>query len=136
MLRRGLTSIPTRSGEVEEGVKKRRVEPSELIGAKVADNRPGEEDELKIVEEKVRLPTHNGEEEMRKMAAHLMKGIYLRVEEEKAELVKGKAELDNKVARLKANLAKEGKQLEALKASQKVEINELTAETRKMYGRW
>ncbi|KAF6169070.1 hypothetical protein GIB67_038567 [Kingdonia uniflora] len=98
--------------------KKRRVEPSELIGTKVTENRPGEEDELKTVEERVMFATRNGEEEMSKIVARLMKGICLGMLEKKAKLEKGKTELEKKVARLKADLAKEGKRLEVLKASQ------------------
>ncbi|KAF6167351.1 hypothetical protein GIB67_043212 [Kingdonia uniflora] len=58
---------------------------------------------LKEVEERARLTAHNGEEEMSKM------GICLGVEEEKAELRNGRIELEKNVARLKADLIKEGK---------------------------
>ncbi|KAF6150823.1 hypothetical protein GIB67_020906 [Kingdonia uniflora] len=114
MLKCGSTSGTTGGGEVEGGAKRR-----------------SEEDELKVVEDKAKPTVCNGEEEMSKMATRLMKGIRFGVEEEKAELLKGKAKLEKKVAHQKAILAKEGKQLEALKASQEVEINELTVEARK-----
>ncbi|KAF6140752.1 hypothetical protein GIB67_035179 [Kingdonia uniflora] len=119
MLKRGSTFGAVGSGEVEGEAKKRRADPSsELIGMKVAENRPGEEDELKVVENRARL------------AAHLMKGICLRMEE-KAELEKGKVELEKKVAHLKTDLAKEGKRLDSVKAAQELEISELTVETGK-----
>ncbi|KAF6148610.1 hypothetical protein GIB67_042569, partial [Kingdonia uniflora] len=60
------------------------------------------------------------------LAARLMKGICLGVEEENAELKKGKVELEKNIAQLKVDLIKEGKWLEALKASEVVEINMFT----------
>ncbi|KAF6154435.1 hypothetical protein GIB67_028327 [Kingdonia uniflora] len=63
-------------------------------------------------------------------AARLMKGICPGVEEKKAKLKRKKVKLERNVARLKYDLSKEGKRLEALRASQVVEINKLQAETR------
>ncbi|KAF6163271.1 hypothetical protein GIB67_025135 [Kingdonia uniflora] len=97
MLKRGSTSGTTGSGEVEEEVKKRRVDPSiKLIGVKVAENRPGEEDELKAVEDRARLVARKGVDEISKVAARLMKGICLGMEEEKVELETKKTELEKK----------------------------------------
>ncbi|KAF6175849.1 hypothetical protein GIB67_003337 [Kingdonia uniflora] len=62
--------------------------------------------------------------------AHLVKGIWLRVEEEKSDLMKVKVELENQVARAKANALKEEKKLEALKASHAVAIGHLEAKAR------
>ncbi|KAF6135252.1 hypothetical protein GIB67_035323, partial [Kingdonia uniflora] len=70
------------------------------------------------------------EKKKKRRAASLMKGICLRIEEERAELKKKKAELERRIARLKSDLSKEGKRLEALKASQVVKINKLRAEER------
>ncbi|KAF6176945.1 hypothetical protein GIB67_027745 [Kingdonia uniflora] len=67
---------------------------------------------------------------MSKMAARLMKGIYLGVEEEIAELKRKKVKLERNIARLKFDSSKEGKRLEPLKASQVVEVNKLQAEAR------
>ncbi|KAF6144760.1 hypothetical protein GIB67_016834 [Kingdonia uniflora] len=105
MLKRGSTSRTTGSGDVEGGAKKIRVDPSsKLIRAKVAENRPGVEDELKVVEDRVRLAARKGVEEMNKMAARLMNGICLGIEGEKVNLKSGKAELKKEVARLKSDL--------------------------------
>ncbi|KAF6158301.1 hypothetical protein GIB67_022381 [Kingdonia uniflora] len=81
MLKRGSTSGTIWSGEVEGKAKKRRVDPSsELIGAKVVENRPGVEDELKAVEEMTRLVARNGEEEMNKMVTQKLEISELTVE--------------------------------------------------------
>ncbi|KAF6140224.1 hypothetical protein GIB67_000272 [Kingdonia uniflora] len=79
---------------------------------------------------KARLAALHGEEEMGRMGARLMKEICLGVEEERTELKRKKVELKRNVARLKSNLSKEGKRMEALKASQIVEINKLQAEAK------
>ncbi|KAF6158323.1 hypothetical protein GIB67_022403 [Kingdonia uniflora] len=77
-----------------------------------------------------RLAALHGEEKMCKMAARLMKGICLVVEDEGAELNRKKVELKRNVAQLKTDLLKEGKWMEALRALQVVEINNLHAEVR------
>ncbi|KAF6172214.1 hypothetical protein GIB67_024836 [Kingdonia uniflora] len=110
------------SGEV--GEKRRRVE-SEMLGLNVIEDRPMVDDDWKEVEEKSRLAALHGEEEMNIMAARLMKGICLGVEEERAELNRKKVKLKRSVARLKSDLTNEGNRLEAMKASQVVEINKL-----------
>ncbi|KAF6153891.1 hypothetical protein GIB67_023668 [Kingdonia uniflora] len=112
MLNRGLTSGTTGSGEVEGAAEKRRADPpSQLTRAKATEDRLGEEDELKVVEDGAKLTVRNGEDEMIKMTACLLKIIGLGVVEEKIELKEGKAELKMKVARLKADLVREGKRL-------------------------
>ncbi|KAF6134107.1 hypothetical protein GIB67_013504 [Kingdonia uniflora] len=113
MLKRLLTSGPTGSSKA---LKKRRVEPSEMSGMKVIKDRPIVEDDLKEVEEKARLAALHGEKEMRKIVTHLMKGICLGDEEERAELKWKKVNLERNVARLKTDMHKEIKQMEALKA--------------------
>ncbi|KAF6159497.1 hypothetical protein GIB67_032268 [Kingdonia uniflora] len=61
-------------------------------------------------------------------AARLIKEICLGVEDERTELKRQKSELERSVTRSKNDLVKEGKRLEALKASQEVEINRLQME--------
>ncbi|KAF6170344.1 hypothetical protein GIB67_043034 [Kingdonia uniflora] len=70
------------------------------------------------------------QEETELEATRLMKGICLRVEEERAELKRKKVELKRNVAQLKIYLLKVGKWMETLKASQVVEINNLHAKVR------
>ncbi|KAF6134362.1 hypothetical protein GIB67_005754 [Kingdonia uniflora] len=101
-----------------------------MSGMKDVEDRPVIDDDLKEVEEKAKLAAPHGEEEMSKMAAHLMKGICLGVEEERADLKGKKVELERNVARLKTNLLMVGKRMEALKALQVVEINNLHTEGR------
>ncbi|KAF6148055.1 hypothetical protein GIB67_024230 [Kingdonia uniflora] len=125
MLKRPSAFGTTKSGKA--GEKRRWVKP-EMSGVKVIEDRPVVEDDWKEVEVKARLAALHGEEEMSRMAARLMKGICLGVEEERVELKRKKVELERNVAQLKFDLSKEGKQLEALKASQVVEINKLQAE--------
>ncbi|KAF6141581.1 hypothetical protein GIB67_023753 [Kingdonia uniflora] len=86
----------TGSGEAVKKEKKRRVEPSELSGGKVVEDRSDVEDDWKEVEEKARLAPLHEAKEMSKMS----------------------------------DLSKKGKRLEALKASQVVEINKLRMEAR------
>ncbi|KAF6142134.1 hypothetical protein GIB67_037052 [Kingdonia uniflora] len=105
MLKRPSASGTTRSGEA--GEKRRRVKP-EMLRLKVLDGRAVVEDDWKEVEENARLAALHGEEEMITMAARLMKGICLGVEEEMADLKWKKVELKRNVARLKSNLRKEG----------------------------
>ncbi|KAF6154806.1 hypothetical protein GIB67_032418 [Kingdonia uniflora] len=132
MLKRGSASGTTESSEVEGGAKKRRVDPSsKLIRVKIRENRPGMEDELKTVEDKMKFAARKGVEEMSKVAARLMKGICLGMEEEKVELKSRKAEFKKEVARLKSDLARERKRLNSMEATQEVEINELTKEAGK-----
>ncbi|KAF6165817.1 hypothetical protein GIB67_012714 [Kingdonia uniflora] len=134
MLKRGSTSTTIRSSEGEGAAKKRRIDLSELIGAKVAEDRSSEVDKLKSVEDKVRLAARRGEEEMTKRAARLIKGIFLGMEEEEAVLDRGKIKLEKKVARLKIDLAWDGKWLESVKGGQEVRISDLVEETRNNLG--
>ncbi|KAF6155901.1 hypothetical protein GIB67_039232, partial [Kingdonia uniflora] len=127
MLKRPSTSRTTGSGEAME---KRRVEPFDMSGVMVVEDRPVMEDDLIEVEEKARLAVLHGEEGMRKMAARLMKGICLGVEEERVVLKRKKVELERNVARFKTDILKEGKWMEALKALQVVEIHNLHAEAK------
>ncbi|KAF6176789.1 hypothetical protein GIB67_016365 [Kingdonia uniflora] len=130
MLKHPSASGTTGSGEAVERTKRRRVEPSEISGVKFIEDRLVVEDDWKKVEEKAKLAALRGVEDMSIMAARLMKGICLGVEEERAELKRKKVEFERNVARLKSYLSKEGKLLEALKASQVVEINKLHVEAR------
>ncbi|KAF6159208.1 hypothetical protein GIB67_022887 [Kingdonia uniflora] len=113
-----------------EAVKKRRVEPSEMSGMKVVEDRPIVKDDLKEVEEKARMAALHGEEKMSKMAACLMKGICLGVEKERAELKRKKAELERNTAQLKTDMLKMGKWVEPLKALKVMEINNLHEKAR------
>ncbi|KAF6152727.1 hypothetical protein GIB67_021387 [Kingdonia uniflora] len=126
MMKRGSASGTMGSGEAEGEAKNRRVDPpSQLIGVKVAENRLGEEDKLRAIEDRARLTAHKGVEEMSKVAARLMKGIYLGIGEEKAELENRKVEFEKKVIRLKSDLVREGKRLDSVKAVEEVEISEM-----------
>ncbi|KAF6161787.1 hypothetical protein GIB67_008548 [Kingdonia uniflora] len=74
--------------------------------------------------------SHSDIEAPKSQATCLMKGICLEVEEERAELKMKKVKLERNVARLKTNFLNEGKWMEALKALQVVEINNLHAKMR------
>ncbi|KAF6134749.1 hypothetical protein GIB67_002150 [Kingdonia uniflora] len=113
-----------------EPVEKRRGVKPKMSGMKVVDDRLVVEDDWKEVEENARLAALHKEEEMSRMAARLMKGICLGVEEEKAERKRKKAELERNIVQLKFNLSKEGKRMEALEASQVVEINKRQVEVK------
>ncbi|KAF6163482.1 hypothetical protein GIB67_029331, partial [Kingdonia uniflora] len=79
-----------------------------------------------LVDPWVRFTTRKGTVEMSastqlelsKMAARLLKGICLGIEEGKGELKNGKVELKKKVARLKSDMVLEGKRLDVAKAGQ------------------
>ncbi|KAF6149650.1 hypothetical protein GIB67_017383 [Kingdonia uniflora] len=64
-------------------------------------------------------------------AARLLKGICLKIEDEKAELENRKVELEKKVARLKSDLVWEGRRLDYVKAAQEAQICERTEEAQK-----
>ncbi|KAF6138582.1 hypothetical protein GIB67_032476, partial [Kingdonia uniflora] len=115
------------------GVKNYSVSGGAFFGASATRPRffgQNSADGWKEVEEKTRLAALHGMEEMSIMAARLMKGICLGVEEERAELKRKKVDLERNEARLKSDLSKEWKRLEALKVSQVVEINKLQGEAR------
>ncbi|KAF6144517.1 hypothetical protein GIB67_023963 [Kingdonia uniflora] len=108
MLKALPASCTTGSGEVTKE-KRRSVEPSGESGDKVAEGRPTMVDDLKEVKERARLAALHGEEYTRKMVAHLVKGIWLGIEEEKFELKNGKIELEKKLARARTDALKEAK---------------------------
>ncbi|KAF6171959.1 hypothetical protein GIB67_029377 [Kingdonia uniflora] len=117
------------SGEVVKE-KRRRIEPSGTSGEKVVKERPSAEDNLKVVEKRARLAALQGEEDVSKMVACLMRVVWLRIEEEKSELKKEKIKLENKLTQSKADVLKEMKKLNALKASHAVAIGHLQSEAR------
>ncbi|KAF6148760.1 hypothetical protein GIB67_019368 [Kingdonia uniflora] len=88
----------TVSGEVAQG-KRRRVEPLGGSGERVTEGRPILVDDLKVVEERARLAIHQGKEDTSQMVAHLVKGIWLGIEEQESELkkVEAKANVDEMV---------------------------------------
>ncbi|KAF6143541.1 hypothetical protein GIB67_029710 [Kingdonia uniflora] len=129
ILKRSSPSGTTGSGEIDRKEKRRRIKPLGRSGEKGAEKRPAAEDDLKEVEERARLAGLHGED-MSRMVARLVKGIWLRVEEEKFELMKVKVELEKKIARAKADALKEVKKLKALKASYSVANGHLQAEVR------
>ncbi|KAF6161604.1 hypothetical protein GIB67_009483 [Kingdonia uniflora] len=79
--------ITTGSGEVAKD-KRRRIEPSEESGEKVTEGQSVAVDNLKEVEERARLAVLHGEKDTSKMVAHLIKGIWLGIEEEKIRQLK------------------------------------------------
>ncbi|KAF6156457.1 hypothetical protein GIB67_001500 [Kingdonia uniflora] len=101
-------SRTSRSGEVAKE-KRRRFEPLGESGIKVAEGRPAAVDDLKEVEERSRLVALHGEKDTSKMVDHLVKEIWLGIEEEKFELKKGKIELEKKLARASTDVLKEAK---------------------------
>ncbi|KAF6136288.1 hypothetical protein GIB67_042773, partial [Kingdonia uniflora] len=74
------------------------------------------------VEERARLAALHGEKDTSKMVAHLVKGIWLSIEEEKSKLKKAKSEPEKNLARAKTEATKEVKQL---KSSHVVAIGQL-----------
>ncbi|KAF6152910.1 hypothetical protein GIB67_039617 [Kingdonia uniflora] len=112
MLKALLASDTPGSGEVTK-FKRRRVEPSGESRDKVAEVRSAAVDGLKEVEERARLAVLHGEEDLRKMAARLVKGIWLGIEEEKSKLKKANVELEKELARSRTNALKEVRQLKA-----------------------
>ncbi|KAF6145710.1 hypothetical protein GIB67_010671 [Kingdonia uniflora] len=108
MLKAPPASGTTGSGEVAKD-KRRRVEPSGESGEKIAEGRFSLVDDLKEVEEMARLAVLQGEEDMSKMVARLVKGIWLGIEEEKSELKKVNVELEKELARSRDDTLKEVK---------------------------
>ncbi|KAF6175848.1 hypothetical protein GIB67_003336 [Kingdonia uniflora] len=94
-------------------------------------DRPAVEDELKVMVEKVRLAAQNGEEEMSKMAARLMKGICLGVKEEKAELRKRIVELEMNIVNLEKVVTERDRLGHHLKSEgySEDEVNAIMADT-------
>ncbi|KAF6147303.1 hypothetical protein GIB67_009786 [Kingdonia uniflora] len=123
MLKSSPASDSTKSSEVAKE-KRRRVESSR---EKVIDVRLSMVDDLREVEERAKLAALHGEEDTSKMVAHLVKGIWLGIEDEKSELKKAKNGLEKELARAKTEAMKEVRQL---KASHVVAINQLQVEVK------
>ncbi|KAF6142201.1 hypothetical protein GIB67_037119 [Kingdonia uniflora] len=126
MLKALSASGTTGSGEVGKD-KRMRVKPSGESGEKDADRRSVAVDDLKEVEERARLAVLHGEEDTSKMVAHLVKGIWLGIEEEKSELKKVNIEPEKELARSRTDTLKKVKQL---KGSHAVVIGQLQVETK------
>ncbi|KAF6150964.1 hypothetical protein GIB67_026885, partial [Kingdonia uniflora] len=107
--------------------KRRRVKTLGESGEKVAEGRSTVVDNLKEVEERARLAVLLEEEDTSKIVAHLVKGIWLGVEEEKSELKKVNVELKKELARSRTDALMEVRQL---KASHSVAIGQLQVETK------
>ncbi|KAF6149238.1 hypothetical protein GIB67_026094 [Kingdonia uniflora] len=122
MLKALPASGTTGSGEVAKD--KRRVKPFRESGVKVTEGRSATVDDL---EEWARLAVLPGEEDTGKIVAHLVKGIWLGIEEEKSELKKANVELEKEIARSKTDVLKEVRQL---KASHAVAIGQLQVKTK------
>ncbi|KAF6135792.1 hypothetical protein GIB67_028648 [Kingdonia uniflora] len=80
---------------------------------KVAKEQSATVDDLKEVEERARLAVLHREEDTSKMVAHLIKGIWLGIAEEKSELKKANVKLEKELARSWADALKEVRQLKA-----------------------
>ncbi|KAF6167600.1 hypothetical protein GIB67_031183 [Kingdonia uniflora] len=98
-------------GEVTQG-KRRRVKPLEGLGEKVAEGQSASVDDLKEV-------------------AHLVKGIWLSIEEQEAEVKKVKSELEKNLAQAKTDALKEVNQL---KVAHAVAIGHLQVEAKANLG--
>ncbi|KAF6135835.1 hypothetical protein GIB67_028154 [Kingdonia uniflora] len=94
---------------------------------KVAEWRSAMVDDLKEVKEWARLAILYEEEDTSKMVAHLVKGIWLGIEEEKSELKKANIKLDKELAQSRTDALKENRHL---KASHAVEIGQLQVESK------
>ncbi|KAF6138575.1 hypothetical protein GIB67_032469 [Kingdonia uniflora] len=70
-------------------------------------------EDLKEVEERARLAALHGEEDMSKMVVHLVKGIWLGIEDEKSELKKENIKLEKELSRSRTDALKEVRQLKA-----------------------
>ncbi|KAF6139765.1 hypothetical protein GIB67_024042, partial [Kingdonia uniflora] len=117
-----LMSLPasnaTESGEVAKE-KRRKVESS---GEKVTEVRPSAVDDLREVKERAKLAALHREEDTSKMVVHLVKWIWLSIEEEKSKMKREKSELEKVLARAKTKAMKEVRQL---KTSHIVAIGQL-----------
>ncbi|KAF6165637.1 hypothetical protein GIB67_002896 [Kingdonia uniflora] len=113
------------SGEAKKG-KRMKVKPLGDSGEKVAEGRSASVDDLKEVEKWARLAILQGEEDTSQMVAHLVKGIWLGIEEEKFKLKKAKSELEKDLARAKTETIKE---VRRLKATHTEEVDAIKADT-------
>ncbi|KAF6138122.1 hypothetical protein GIB67_033536 [Kingdonia uniflora] len=84
-------------------------------------------DDLKEVKEKARLSILQGKEDTSQMVAHLVKGVWLCIEEQESELKKAKSELEKNLARAQTDALKEFRQL---KAAHAVVIGQLQVEAK------
>ncbi|KAF6167519.1 hypothetical protein GIB67_031720 [Kingdonia uniflora] len=126
MLKALLASGTTGSGEVAKE-KRRKVEPSGESGEMVVEGRSAMVDDLKEVEERAMLAVLQGGEDMSKIVARLVKGIWLGIEEEKTELKKANVKLEKELARSRTDALKEVRQLTA---SHAVTIDQLQVESK------
>ncbi|KAF6141957.1 hypothetical protein GIB67_037925, partial [Kingdonia uniflora] len=130
MLKTLPASGTTGSGEVAND-KRRKVKPSGESGEKVVEGRSASVDDLKEVEERARLAILQGEEDTSQMVAHLIKGMWPSIEEEKSVLKKAKSKLEIHLARAKTEAMKEGyseEMVDAIKVDTYVEVEDEEAE--------
>ncbi|KAF6167748.1 hypothetical protein GIB67_017243, partial [Kingdonia uniflora] len=116
-----------KSGEVAKE-KWKRLESS---GEKVIEMRPAAVDNIREVEERARLAALQGEKDTSKMVAHLLKGMWLSIEEEKSEMEKTMGELEKNIARANNEAMKEvklGRHL-MLKGYSEEEVDAIKADT-------
>ncbi|KAF6173564.1 hypothetical protein GIB67_022923 [Kingdonia uniflora] len=105
----------TVTGEIAQG-KRMRVEPLGNSGEKFVEGRSASMDDLKEVEERARLAILQGKEDTSQMVVHLIKEIWLGIEEQESELKKAKSELEKNLASAKTDALKEVKQQKAAHA--------------------
>ncbi|KAF6165932.1 hypothetical protein GIB67_012829 [Kingdonia uniflora] len=122
--------VESRSKKVAKAQSTREEERIEPLGGseeKVAEVRSVSVDDLKEVEERARLAILQGREDTNHMVAHLVKGIWLSIEEHEFELKKAKNELEKNLARAKTDALKEVKQQ---KVTHAVAIGQLQVEAK------
>ncbi|KAF6170980.1 hypothetical protein GIB67_014797 [Kingdonia uniflora] len=118
-----LKTLPAPDATESDKVTKKKRRRVKSFGEKVAEVRPTVMDDLREVEEKGQV-------------AHLVKGMWLGIEEEKSELKMAKSELEKDLARAKTEAMKEVRQLKAtnaevvdtIKADTYVEVEDEEAE--------
>ncbi|KAF6158243.1 hypothetical protein GIB67_028667 [Kingdonia uniflora] len=129
--KRMLKALPasgtTRNGEVTK-YKRRRVKPSRESGEKVTEGRSATVDDFKEVKERARLAVLQGGEDTSKMVAHLVKGIWLGIEDEKSDLKKANVKLEKELARSRTDALKLGRHL-MLKGYYEEEEDAIKADT-------
>ncbi|KAF6137013.1 hypothetical protein GIB67_030777, partial [Kingdonia uniflora] len=111
-------------------------------GEKFIEGRSASMDDLKEVEERVKLAILQGKEDASQMVARLVKRIWLDIEEQESALKKAKNKLEKSLARAKTDTLKEVKQLKVvhavvigqLQVEAKANFNEI-AEERDRLGR-
>ncbi|KAF6135855.1 hypothetical protein GIB67_028174 [Kingdonia uniflora] len=110
--------VESRSKKVAKALSTRSVTGTDegtrqTSGDKVTEGQSVSGDDLKEVEERAKLAILQGKEDTNYMVAHLIKGIWLGIEEQESELKKVKSELEKNLARAKIDALKEVKQLKA-----------------------